>query len=239
MARQRRAGLLAQARHDVERPFGETHFGREFGKAQRRQAGVLRRLHHAGIAHGKRGRHRAAEHLSRIVPRDHVGGDAVGHVLGGDEIAGQERDRVAVHLVGRAAVIFEVAGGSDHVGPRLLHRLAGVARLQPSQFFGMVGDEDRKLRQQPAALRGAHPTPGAALGRRAGGFDGPVDILGIAGRDSGEDLAFGRGDYRNGLARGTRLPAVVDEDALCGARDDRLVHGSALLHAPLDRHLAL
>ena len=55
MVRQRRARLLAEARHDVERALGKAGFRREFGKAQRHEAGFLGRLDDAGVADRERG----------------------------------------------------------------------------------------------------------------------------------------------------------------------------------------
>ena len=54
MARERRAGLLAEARHDVERAGGKARLAGEVGERERGQAGVLRRLQDAGIAHRER-----------------------------------------------------------------------------------------------------------------------------------------------------------------------------------------
>ena len=69
-ALERRARLLAEPGHDIERAFGKPGLRRELREPQRREAGVLGRLHHAGVADRERGGDGAAEHLARIVPRE-------------------------------------------------------------------------------------------------------------------------------------------------------------------------
>ena len=134
-----------------------------------------------------------------------------------------------MHLVRRAAVIFEVAGGRDHVVARLLHRLAGVARLELRQFLRMVGDGERDAAQDASALGRAHPAPGASFGGRPCGGDRLLHIDGVAGGDLGEDPALGRRDHLDGLAGRAGLPTVVDEDALGRRCGELHVHGCALV----------
>ena len=141
MVRQRRARLLAETRNDVERAVGKAGFRREFGKAQRHQAGLFRRLDDARVADRERRRDGAAEHLAGIVPGDDMRGDALGFPHGRREEAVEEGDRVAVQLVGGAAVIFEIARDGDGVGAGLFHRLAGVPRFQLGDFVRVVFDE--------------------------------------------------------------------------------------------------
>ena len=234
MGRERGAGGLAEAWYDVDGALWEADLGREFGQAQRRQAGVLGGFDHGGIAHREGGGHGPAEHLGRVVPGDDVADDAMRDVLGRDEVAGQERDRVAVDLVGRAAVIFEVAGRGDHIGSRLLQGLAGVARFELSQFLGMIGDGGAELGEQAPALERAHPTPGARK-RRACGLHGAGDVGFVAGRDLGERDAFGRCHGLQGLARSGRRPAVRDEHAFRGDDGRRMHVHDALPFRPLKR----
>ena len=56
MRGERRARLAAEAGDDVERAVGQADLRGELGDAQQRQAGVLRRLHHARVAGGERRR---------------------------------------------------------------------------------------------------------------------------------------------------------------------------------------
>ena len=58
-------------------PSGNPTSAASSANAQQRQAGVLGRLDHAGVAGGERRAGAAAEDLHRIVPRDDVAGDAV------------------------------------------------------------------------------------------------------------------------------------------------------------------
>ena len=113
--------------------------------------------------------------------------DALGLPDGGDEEAVEEGERVAVQLVGGAAVIFEIARDGDGVGARLFHRLAGVARLELRDFVGVVFDEARR------ACESSRPRSEA---RRAGsrrrlegaarGGDGEIDVGLVARGDRGE-----------------------------------------------------
>ena len=209
-------------------PSGKPRLRREFGEPQRREAGVFGRLHHAGVADRKRGGDRAPEHLARVVPGDDVAGHALRLVDGGDEIAVEERDRVAVQLVGGAAVIFEIARDRDRVGARLSHRLAGVARLERGDLVDVVLDRAAEFRQQAPAFGGAEPAPGALLERASRGGDREVDVARVARRDGGEGDAFSRRDHRQRAAGDGGAPSVVDEHAFGGRRGDGLIHGRLL-----------
>ena len=74
-------------------------------------------------------------------------------------IAGEEGDGLAVDLVGGAAVELEVAGAGGDVVARLLHRLAGVVRLDIGKLVEMVEDQPAEPGQQAAAVdrRGGAP----------------------------------------------------------------------------------
>ena len=226
MVRERRARLLAEARHDIQRALGKAGFGRQFREPQRREAGLLGGLEHAGVADGERGRDRAAEHLARIVPGNDVRRDALGLPDRRDEKAVEERDRVAVQLVGRAAVIFEIARHRDRVGARLLHRLAGVARFQPGEFLGVILDQAAELGEQSPALDGGEAAPGAGFERLARGGDGEVDVRLVAGGDRGEHRPFRGRDHRQRAAGRGGAPAIVDEDPFGGGNADGSVHWS-------------
>jgi hypothetical protein len=66
--------------------------------------------------------------------------DTVRHALGCHEITGQERNRVSVHLVGRATIIFEITRRCDDVCARLLQRFSGVARFKARQFVSAIAN---------------------------------------------------------------------------------------------------
>ena len=125
---------------------------------------------------------------------------------------------MAVHLVGGAAIEFEIAGGGVDIGFGLRHRLAGVARFELGQFLGMVLDLEAQFRDQAAALGRGQPAPGAFESspcRR----DRRIDIGGIAAGDAGEFLA------RGGSELGNRLAGLAGDVA---AVDEVLVHGPCL-----------
>ena len=121
MRGERRAGLLAEARHDVERAGGKTRLPREVGERERGEAGFLRGLEHAGVAHRERRADGAAGDLHRIVPRHDMSGHAVRLAQGVDRVAVEIGDRFAHHLVGRAGVELHVARHRQRVGAALLH----------------------------------------------------------------------------------------------------------------------
>ena len=127
-------------------------------------------------------------------------------------------------LVGRPAVIFEVAGGDDHIVARLLQRLARVAGLELRQFLRMVRNRDGEFAQETTALGGAEPAPRAALYGGAGRLDSRVYVGGAAGGDRRKYLAVSRSNDGNGFAGSARQPAVVDENTLGGGDGDLHVH---------------
>ena len=211
-------------------PSGKPDLGREFGDAQQRQARVLRGLHHAGVAGGEGGADAAAEDLHRVVPRHDVPGHAVRLADREHRHAGLVRDGLAVQLVGRAGVVLEVARDGGRIGPPLLQRLAGRARLELGQFLVMRGDGLRQFHQQPPALGGGHAAPrpvervadGAARRRH-----GRVDVRGGAARDAGERLAVRRIDHVDRLPGRRRDPAVVDEVVRPVGRRPAAFHGAS------------
>src|SRR3974390_175488 len=103
MVRQRRARLLAETWHDVDRALRKACLSGKLGEAQRHKAGLLRRFDYAGVADRERGRDGASEHLARIVPGDDVRGDAFRLPDGRREEAVEERDRVTVQFVSGSA----------------------------------------------------------------------------------------------------------------------------------------
>ena len=97
-------------------------------------------------------------------------------VFGCHEVAGQKRNRISVHLIGGAAVIFEIPCRCDHVGTRLLHGFARVARFKPGQFVGVIGNGVSELREQPATFGRAQASP-CSLKRTARGLDRAIYIF--------------------------------------------------------------
>ena len=214
MAGKRRARLLAETRHDVERAGGKAGLAREVGERKRSEAGFFRRLQDAGVAHRQRRADRPARDLHRIVPRHDVAGDAMRFAQRIDGVAVEIGDRLAHHLVGGAAVELHVARHRQRVGAALLDRLADIDRLDPREVFDAGADELGELHEQPAALGRGEPSPFARQ-RPLRCVDRSVDVGACPARDRA-DLDPARrvldGEARAGPGGD---PAPVDE-ALVG-----------------------
>ena len=139
MGGERRARLLAEAGHDIERAGRKTRLPREVGERERGEAGFLRRLQHAGVAHRQRRADGAPGDLHRIVPRHDMSGHAMRLAQGVDRVAVEIGDRFAHHLVGGAGVELHVARHRQRVGAALLQRLADVERLDPRKLVDAGG----------------------------------------------------------------------------------------------------
>ncbi len=233
MAGQRRAGLGARARHDVERARRQARAAGEGGEGERGQAGLLGGLEDAGVAHGERAADRAADDLHRVVPGHDVARHPVGFAQGVDGVAVLERDRRAVHLVGRAAVEFQVPREGHRVGARLFQRLADVERLEPGEVVGVIEDQLPEPRQHPPALRRRRPVPHApARAARAAAIaasisSAPPRAISASG-DPSEGLVSGRRSRR-------RDPVAADQAAVGGdAERTRECHPS---FAPFPEHV--
>ena len=213
MAGQRRAGLLAEAGDDIQRALGQARGGGDLGEAQRRQAGVLCRLEHRRIAHRQRRGDGAADHLRRVVPGNDVRRDAERLAHQADVVPADEGDHLAMHLVGRGAVVLEVARQHRDVVARGAHRLAGVARLDARQLVGIIEHRLADLHQHAAALGCRHAAPGAAE-RAARGLHRKIDLVRAAAGDAVEALAVLRRDDREGPFVLRRDPAAANEHLL-------------------------
>ena len=223
MRRERRAGFFAQARHDVERAGRQAALLRDAADGQRRQAGFLGGLQHAGIAHRQRRADAAADDLHRVVPGHHVAGHAMRLAPGERGVAVQVGNRLAAHLVGRAAVELEVARQRHGIGAALLERLADIQRFEAREFVDTLQHRAPHGHQQPAALGGGEPAP-LARARRLRGLHGGVHVLGAAACDLGERAAVRRVQQRQALARARFAPAAGDEEFV-GGKGKRLAHG--------------
>jgi len=140
-----------------------------------------------------------------------VRGDAVRLAQRERGVAVGEGDRLAHHLVGRAAVELEVARQRQRVGAPLLERLADVQRLEPRQLVGFFEHERAHLGEQAAALGRAERTPGA-VERRARRTHRVVDVGRLAACDRAQQRALGRVEQRQRPAARRRAPAAADED---------------------------
>jgi hypothetical protein len=151
----------------------------------------------------------------------------------GDRVPVEERDRLAVHLVGARAVELEVARGRDDVGAPLADRLARVLRLERSEFVDTGRDGVAKLHQEASALRGGELAPGALEGG-AGGLHRVVDLGRARARDGGERPAIGGAEDLDGAAvvgTAALAPDEVEIEALRRLRRVPVgcVHGEALV----------
>ncbi len=231
MEAHRLAGNRAAAGDDVEDPFGKPGLGAEFGKAQQRERGHLRRFQHDGIAGGKRrGDLPRADH-QREVPR-HDGADDADRLTvdEGEDVARGRRD-LAIDLVDRLGIIAEAAGGAAGLGlQRHGDFRAVVAHAEHGKlqrvFLDQLGDPQQHL----LALGGRGLRPAALLEGGAGGLHRPLDIrrAGIGDRRQAPPVD-GRDDVE-------RCPALrlaegaVDEQRLRGddavaERFDLFLHG--------------
>jgi hypothetical protein len=184
-------------------------------QGQRRQAGVFRGLEHRRVAGRQRTHHRAAEHLRRVVPGQDVRGHAVGLAQHHHVEVVQVGDLLAVQLVGRTAVVLEVARRHADVVARLADRLAGVACFQLRQILVLIQDELGHAHQHPPAFGGGAAAPLAVHGR-AGGGHGAVDVGGRAAGNLVEGCARARVDDRQGVAVRGGEPLAADEVLLHG-----------------------
>lgn len=71
--------------------------------------------------------------------------------------------------------------------------MAGLADLDPGQFFEVVVDGDGEAAQEPGAVAGRESGPPRL--RPGGPYDGGVHVLRGGGRDGGDDLLGGRIEY--------------------------------------------
>ena len=137
-------------------------------------------------------------------------------------VAVEERDGVAMDLVGGAAVEFEIAHRRRDVGAPLPHRLAGVARLQRGKLGRVLLDQQAEPRQAAAPLERRHAAPSAPLRRRRG-------------RPSrhGRHPPRPRRAPRRRPARRTGRPTSMrsPDNAVDGLAADDLHEGAALRHS--------
>ena len=187
---QRRAGLGAEALHDVEHARRQTCGRGDVGEQRRRERRPLRRLGDDGVAGGQRGGDAPRREHQRGVPRRDDRGDAGGvpgdvvRVAAGLDVLVPEREQV----VGEEP---EVRGHPrDHAAPVRAQQRAVVARLDDGQVLEPVGDpvgdrvQDRGAllgwggrprrgrrrsprRRRPRPRRRRRGTPGRARSRRS------------------------------------------------------------------------
>ena len=212
MRGQRRASLFAQPGHDVQRAGGQAGGIGDAREGQCRQAGFLGGLEHAGVAHGQCRTDAAADDLHRVVPGHDVAGDTMRFAKRQRGIAVGEGDRLAHHLVGRAAVELQIAGQRQSVGAALLQRLADVQCLETRQLVGLFQHLGGHAVQHTPAFGGRELAPRSIeRGLRRG--HGGVDVGRRSARDLRQQAAIGGVEQRQRLAAGAGTPQPADEHA--------------------------
>ena len=125
---------------------------------------------------------------------------------------GRDINRLALNLVGPAAVVAYAADDGADVAARHADGLAIVERLDRGEQVGVLLAELGELEEQDAALLRRRVAPRRLKGL-AGRLDGQVDVLlgGLA--DGADDLLGGGVDDLKGLFVDGLDPFVVDEAA--------------------------
>ena len=185
----------------------------DVGKGQRRQRRLLGGFQHRRIADRQGRDHGPADDLHRIVPRDDVARHPVRLTQGVNRIAVEEGDGLAVQLVRRPGVEFQIPRQGDHVGPRLFQRLADIQRFKLGQHVDARLDLAAHARQHPPALDRRRPPPWPVQ-RRARGLNRRVDVLGPPRRQSTQSLAIRRVFDGQDTATVRRDPLAADKNLI-------------------------
>ena len=225
VARQRVAHLVAIAGDEVERASRKAHIGRQLRHMQQAEAGVFRRLDHAGVASGQRRAHAAAKNLHRVVPRHDVAGHAMRLAPGQRAEAVGAGNGLAVQLVAGAGIELEVARQRQHIGARLARGLATVALLQSGQRVAMLQHLGRQAHQQTTALdrTGLLPDGVETVAR---GLHGLVNVFGVAALQCVKWLAVGRVQHGQRAATGRHKGFIGNEIELHGQIVRQMPKGS-------------
>ena len=168
---ERRAGLLADALHDVEDAGRQAGLDREVGEQRARQRRPLGRLQHDRGARRQRRRGLPRREHERRVPRRDHGGRAAG--MRSTRLRGAVRlpDPLLVRR-GQVGVPAEVAGAAaDHARPQRAPRAwpcRGTRRSRPGRIrIDQIREPVQVGRPRPAGPD-RRPLPGTRLGRQRG-----------------------------------------------------------------------
>ena len=208
MRGQRGARVFAQACDEIERAVRQSRLLGDAREGEGREAGFLRRLQHRGIARRQRANHGAADDLHRIIPRHDMAGDAMRFAQGVDGVVREIGNGLAMQLVRRTGIEFQIARQRHGIGARLLQRLADIARFHVRERIHLFGNERTHLCEDAAALGGGCFAPCAAQ-RALRGVHGGVDVVCGAGGEGADGFA-GRGIF-NGDRRAGFRPAPADQ----------------------------
>ncbi len=210
---QRLARLVAAADH-VEHALGQQLRG-QLGESHGGHGRSRRRLEHDRVAGRQRRTDLPDGHHQGVVPRRDLAHDA--HRLAPDDrgvtlhvLAGG----LALHAARRAREEPQVV---DHerklVVLERLDRLARVGGLDLGELVAVLLDGVGEAQQRERALGGSRGRP--AVGGRAGGLHGAVDVLGSGRRRLGDLLAGGRVQDGGGLT-GCGIDQLTVDEVLQG-----------------------
>ena len=158
----------------------------------------------------------------RQLPRGHQQGEVPGDDLGADpdrlaarvaeDVAGGDRDRLALDLGRPAGEVAEVVDGGGDVALGGRQRLAVVERLELGELVAVCLDQLGQAPDQGGALRRVDLRPGSLerLARRRGGA---IDVLGARLRHLADRLARGGVDRGEGAPVGGLEPLLADQQA--------------------------
>ncbi len=176
MTRERSAGLVAQARYDVEGARRKSGLSCQVRERQGGETCFFGWFEHCGIACGECRTNRAADDLHGIVPRHDVACDAMRLPQCVDGVPVEVRNGRPVQLVCSASVELHVSSERKHICPCLGQRFANVERLELAEYFGVLEDELSEASEHPTTFDGCRRSPDA-IHRRSGGTNGEVDVL--------------------------------------------------------------
>ena len=234
MGRQRGAGLAA-ARHDVEHARRQ-NIADQFGKPQRRQRRLFRRLHHHGVAgRQRRAAFAGAEH-ERMVERNDAADDAARLAHREIDHVRAHRDRRAFHFGHEAGVEFDLRRGDRGVAHHLGIGIAAIGGVDHRQFLGVLAQHIGDALEQARTLERRRVAPGRERG--LGRIHRGVDIGGAAighrperlGRSGIDGVGAAAGDRLVPLAavKGVAVLRQIERLRLQGLERDCFVHGVLL-----------
>ena len=149
---QRRARHRAVARHDVDDARRNAGLGAQLAEEHHREAGLLGRLHHHGVAGRDRRGDLPHRLQQRIVPGDDAADDAERLAQRHVDVGAGHRNGVALDLGRHAGEIFQRVDRGHRVDCLgIADRLAGVERLELGKLRPVGLDELRELHQQLGA----------------------------------------------------------------------------------------
>ena len=148
MERQRPAGLLAEARHDIERAVRQARFLPQSAEHERPERRLLGWLQDDGIACNQRRPELPGGDDERIVPRHDRADDPERLLAHHRHVVRTDRRDFVSELVGELGVVLDAIGAErDVYVERIRDRLADVERLEQRQLLAMLADQFGEAQQ--------------------------------------------------------------------------------------------